>query len=136
MAELDPEVMSTPPVSRPAPASLEEAMRRLNTTTADARKLAMRAKGGFVPGSDTPYEYDQGDTLTVHYDDLYDLADIALAAIDQAQRGEWPVDLGAVIIDVADLRRVVYRREFPEREWKAARTRLRTQLIGQEGRKE
>lgn len=82
------EVEQYPTSPKPDPTTLDEALARQNTTPEAAWDLAVQAKWGFVPeGDESPYEYDQGDTLTVEYDNLYDLADIALAAMKLAGGG-------------------------------------------------
>ncbi len=76
----DVEQYPAPP--QPDPTTLEEALARLNTTPREAWDMAVAAKWGFTPdGRESPYEYDQGDRLTVEYDTLYDLACVALAAM-------------------------------------------------------
>lgn len=68
---------------RPEPTTLTDALARKNNTTPEqAWELCVRAKWGFcADGSESPYEYDQGDRLVVEYDDLYQVADIALTAL-------------------------------------------------------
>lgn len=76
------EVLQSPPVDTPAPTTLEEALARINTTADRAWELLIKAKWGFCSdGFESPYEYDQDDTLTVAYDDLYDVANIGIACM-------------------------------------------------------
>jgi len=75
-------VQQGPQVSLPAPRTLADALARFNMTTQGAWDLAVHAMWGFcADGSELLYEYDQGDTLVVDYDDLYNLASVALAAM-------------------------------------------------------
>ena len=78
---VSPDVESGPARYVQPPADIAEALKRLNTTPEGAWKLAVAATWGFCGDADSPYEYDQGDRLLVEYDDLYDLASIALAAL-------------------------------------------------------
>lgn len=68
---------------RPEPTTLADALARKNNTTPEqAWELCIKAKWGFCEdGSESPYEYDQGDRLVVEYDDLFQVADIALTAL-------------------------------------------------------
>ena len=82
------EGQSTPPV-RSEPTTLAEVLARLNFTPEQAWSLCADAKWGFPPeGCDSGVEYDQGDTLVVAYDDLYDVANIALEALRFAKKLE------------------------------------------------
>jgi hypothetical protein len=62
---------------------LDEALARfVNMTPEEAWALAVKAKWGFTAGDgDSPYEYDQEDQLVVWYDDLHNLASIAIEAM-------------------------------------------------------
>lgn len=80
---MDSDVAQSDTPERPAPRTLADGLARFNNKTPEqAWDLCVKAKWGFHNSDgDSPYEYDQGDTLAVSYDDLYDVADVALTAM-------------------------------------------------------
>ena len=77
--------MQAPPGPSVDRADLPARLAGINFTFNRAFQLAVRAKWGFVPPEhESPYEYDQGDTLVVDYDDLYNLAEVAIVALKAA----------------------------------------------------
>lgn len=68
---------------RAEPTTLVEALARFNMTVDRALDLARRCCDGYDGGD---YEYDQGDIVVVDFDDLYNLARVALASMALLRR--------------------------------------------------
>jgi class 3 adenylate cyclase len=68
---------------RPEPRTVDEALRRMNRD-----RLYMNEVIGAFRGLGGPLEYDQGDAITVAYDDLYDLQEAYQAVVAVADRQE------------------------------------------------
>lgn len=65
------------------PATLVEAFAGFNMTVDHALDLARRCRDGYDGGD---YEYDQGDVVVVDFDDLHNLARVALASMALCRR--------------------------------------------------